>query len=168
MVTSRAQPPSRPRSLLERALLDPARAAITLGRAGLADPLLGAAYAAAVARWGPSVAAAYTAAARRHPARPAIIDDDGPFTYAELDRFTDRVAGGLPGERTVGAVGILCRNHRGFVIATVAAAKAGRGTVYLNTGFAAPQLAEVIGREHASVVVHDDEFADIVSTAASK
>ena len=44
-------------------------------------------------------------------------------------------------------VGIMCRNHRGFIEATLAAAKLGASALYLNTMFAGPQLVEVTRRE---------------------
>ncbi len=34
-------------------------------------------------------------------------------------------------------VGIMCRNHRGFIEATVAVSKLGADALYLNTAFAA-------------------------------
>ena len=52
----------------------------------------------------------------------------------------------------------MARNHRGFVEATVAAAKLGADLIYLNTAFAGPQLVDVLEREKPSVVVHDEEF----------
>ena len=41
----------------------------------------------------------------------------------------------------------MCRNHRGFVDATIAAAKLGADMLYLNTAFAGPQLVDVLDRE---------------------
>ena len=41
----------------------------------------------------------------------------------------------------------MARNHRGFVEATVAAAKLGADLIYLNTAFAGPQLVDVLERE---------------------
>ena len=41
----------------------------------------------------------------------------------------------------------MCRNHRGFVDASVAAAKLGADILYLNTAFAGPQLVDVLERE---------------------
>ena len=46
-------------------------------------------------------------------------------------------------------IGVMCRNHRGFIEATAAAAKIGASAIYLNTMFAGPQLAEVTRREQA-------------------
>ena len=38
------------------------------------------------------------------------------------------------------AIAVMCRNHRGFVDTSIAAAKLGADLVYLNTAFAGPQL----------------------------
>ena len=56
----------------------------------------------------------------------------------------------------------MCRNHRGFVEATLAAAKLGASALYLNTMFAGPQLAEVTRREGPKALVYDEEFADLL------
>ena len=56
----------------------------------------------------------------------------------------------------------MCRNHRGFVEATLAAAKLGASALYLNTMFAGPQLAEVTRREGPKALVYDEEFTDLL------
>ena len=130
------------------------------------DRMLG--YGLALARWGATPAAGYAAAAARFPDRVAVIDDVGAISFSELHRRTNALADAL-GDRGIGAgdgVAILCRNHRGFIEATVAASKLGADILYLNTGFAAPQLAEVLGREGASCVVYDAEFAEVVHAGA--
>ncbi len=68
-------------------------------------------------RWGFTPAAGYATAAARYPDDPAIIDEHGTVTFAELDRRTSAIARGLQ-EAGVGEgdrVALLCRNHRGFV-----------------------------------------------------
>ena len=62
-------------------------------------------------------------------------------------------------------VAILVRNHRGFLDASLAAAKLGADMLYLNTAFAAPQLGEVCEREKPSVVIHDQEFTELIDKA---
>jgi fatty-acyl-CoA synthase len=57
----------------------------------------------------------------------------------------------------------MCRNHRGFVEATVACAKLGAGALYLNTMFAGPQITDVLQREDPAAVIYDDEFAELVA-----
>ena len=59
-------------------------------------------------------------------------------------------------------IGIMCRNHRGFVEATLAAAKLGASALYLNTMFAGPQLVEVTRREGPKALVYDEEFAGLL------
>ena len=41
----------------------------------------------------------------------------------------------------------MCRNHRGFIEATVACSKLGASALYLNTAFAGPQITDVMRRE---------------------
>ena len=62
----------------------------------------------------------------------------------------------------------MCRNHRGFVDASVAVAKLGADLLYLNTAFAGPQLVDVLGRERPAAVIHDEEFTELLSDADIK
>ncbi|MEO6203821.1 MAG: AMP-binding protein [Mycobacteriales bacterium] len=119
----------------------------------------------AVARWGISPATGYAAGAARHPARPAIIDDNGTLTWREVDARTDRLAGHLRARGVLegDAVGLLARNGRGFVEVATALAKCGADVLYLNTGTAAGQLDEVLTREGAVAVLHEEEFAELLS-----
>ena len=54
----------------------------------------------------------------------------------------------------------MCRNHRGFVLASLAASRLGADLVLLNTDFSAPQLAQTLTSYELGAVVHDEEFAD--------
>jgi fatty-acyl-CoA synthase len=124
--------------------------------------------AAALRRWGPTPAAAYAGAAIRYPDRAAIVDDRGTLTFLEVQRRTNALAAELAragiGEHD--GVAIMCRNHRGFIDATVACSKLGASALYLNTAFAAPQLAEVLSREQPTAVIYDEEFAELVHAGA--
>jgi acyl-CoA synthetase (AMP-forming)/AMP-acid ligase II len=119
---------------------------------------------AALARWGASPAAAYAGSAIRYPDRLAIVDDRGTLTFAEVHARTNALARALAAEGVSerDGVAIMCRNHRGFVEATVACSKLGASALYLNTAFAAPQIADVLEREQAVAVIYDEEFADLV------
>ena len=64
-------------------------------------------------------------------------------------------------------VAIMCRNHRGFIDATVACSKLGAGALYLNTAFAGPQIADVIAREDAVAVIYDEEFAELMAAGST-
>ncbi len=124
---------------------------------------------AAAVPWGATTSAALALAVGREPRRAAIIDDEGSVSYRALWRRSDGVAHGL---RALGAgpnvtVGIMCRNHRGFIDALVGASKTGADLVLLNTGFAGPQLADVVAAEGIEIVVHDDEFAEQAAACAA-
>jgi len=123
---------------------------------------------AALRRWGPSPAAAYTGSAIRWPERLAIVDERGALTFREVDRRTNALARVLQraGIREGDGVAIMCRNHRGFIEATVACSKLGANVLYLNTAFAGPQIADVLEREAPVAVIYDEEFAELVREGA--
>jgi fatty-acyl-CoA synthase len=103
-------------------------------------------------------------AARRHGESTALVDELGSLTFADLDRRSNALANAWRaegiGDRV--SVGILCRNHRGFLDATYATAKLGGRALYLNTDFAGPQVRDVCAREGVEVLVYDEEFGAIV------
>ena len=116
-------------------------------------------------RWGASPATGVTTAAIHHPHELAIVDERGALSWERLHRRSNALAHSFaamgigPGD----GVGIMCRNHRGFIEATLAAAKLGASALYLNTMFAGPQLAEVTRREGPKALVYDEEFGDLLS-----
>ncbi|MFF0611266.1 SDR family NAD(P)-dependent oxidoreductase [Nocardia tengchongensis] len=112
-------------------------------------------------RDGVGLATALSSFAARFPDRPAMIDDDGPITAAELDRQVRRLAAALRARwdvRRGQRVGVLCRNHRGFMLAAYAAARLSADLVPLNYGFAGPQIGEVLDRERVELLCYDGEF----------
>ena len=120
-----------------------------------------------LAQWGASPAAGIAAAAINHPDETMLVDEAGEVTFAEAHSSSNAVARALADEG-VGegdGVAIMCRNHRGFVDATLAVSKLGANGLYMNTGFAAPQLAEVVEREEPVALVYDEEFGDLLSKA---
>ncbi len=141
-----------------------------LARSGLVAPMRPdkvARIAWIAARCGASPAVAVLAGAVRHPDRPMVVDELGTLTWQDVDRRSDAMAAGL---REVGVcegdrVGLMCRDHRGFVEATMAVAKLGADVLLLNTAFAKPQLTEVCKREEAAALIYDEEFAELVAEA---
>lgn len=122
-----------------------------------------------LARWGVTPAAGYAVGAARHPDRVALVDDLGSLTYREVNDRTDRLAGELRA-RGVGVgdgVGLLARNGRGFVESMVAISKCGADVLCLNTGLAGDQLAQVLTREGAVAVVHDEAFSAVLEQTGS-
>jgi fatty-acyl-CoA synthase len=122
----------------------------------------------ALRRFGPTPAAGYTGAAIRYPDELALVDELGSLTFGEIHRRTNGLAHGLADAGIVegDGVAIMCRNHRGFIDATVACSKLGAHALYLNTAFAAPQITDVVKREGPRAIIFDEEFADLVHDAA--
>ena len=142
----------------------------TMVRAGIIAPLRPDKYlriAAVVRREGLSVTSGFAMSAQRCPNRPGLVDELGALTFRELDRRADALAAALqslPGG-TPEVVAIMCRNHRGFVEALIAANRIGADILLLNTSFAGPALADVVNREAADAVIYDEEFTDSVDRA---
>jgi acyl-CoA synthetase (AMP-forming)/AMP-acid ligase II len=115
-------------------------------------------------RWGASPALGITTAAIHHPHEIAIVDERGALSFERLQKRTNALARSFAamGIGHEDGVGIMCRNHRGFIEATLAAAKLGASALYLNTMFAGPQLAEVTRREKPKALVYDSEFAGLL------
>jgi acyl-CoA synthetase (AMP-forming)/AMP-acid ligase II len=115
-------------------------------------------------RWGASPATGIATAAIHHPHEIAVIDERGSLSFERLHRRSNALADSFAamGIGYGDGVGIMCRNHRGFLEATLAAAKLGASALYLNTMFAGPQLAEVTRREGPKALVHDAEFAGLL------
>jgi len=145
------------RTLLDTGMIQPVRPDKALRSLGV------------LRRWGPTSPSAYAGAAIRFPERTAIVDERGTLTFAEVDRRTSALANELrrAGISEQDDVAIMCRNHRGFVEATVACGKLGAGVLYLNTAFAGPQIADVLEREDPVALVYDEEFTELVREGAA-
>ncbi|HEU5035334.1 MAG TPA: AMP-binding protein [Mycobacteriales bacterium] len=157
---------------LIRPLADGTAGLKVIARTGLLSPvrpdrLVGMSL--AFARWRTSPAAAYAVGAARDPGRIAVIDERDQLSYADVDRQSNAVAAALAerGVRRGDAVGLLARNSAQFVIGLVAITKLGADVLYLNTGFAGPQLGDVLERERAAAVVADEEFAPLLGRVAA-
>jgi len=154
-------------SSLKASLADSAFEARVLSEAGilgLMRPDKALRIGSAFLRWGASPATGVTTAAIHHPHEIAVIDERGSLTWERLHLRSNALARSLgtlgigPGD----GVGIMCRNHRGFLEATLAAAKLGASALYLNTMFAGPQLVEVTRREAPRALIYDEEFAGLL------
>jgi fatty-acyl-CoA synthase len=120
-----------------------------------------------VVRWGTGPAGGFATLAAREPHQVGVVDELGELTWGELQRRSNSLARALA-ERGVtegDSVAVMCRNHRGFIDATIAIAKLGADILYLNTAFAGPQLVDVLEREAPSMVIHDEEFTGLLAGA---
>ncbi|MGC1166036.1 MAG: AMP-binding protein [Solirubrobacterales bacterium] len=119
---------------------------------------------ATLVRWGASPATGIATAAIGYPHEIGVVDERGALSFERLHRRSNALARSFAamGIGHEDGVGIMCRNHRGFIEATLAAAKLGASALYLNTMFAGPQLVEVTQREKPKALVYDSEFADLL------
>jgi fatty-acyl-CoA synthase len=142
------------------------RKIIESGTFRLENPLNYAAMAADIGKWG-EIGMLPAFNARRTPDRAAIIDDEGSFTYKELDEAANAVAHALlaKGVRGGDGVAILARNHRWFAVAQFGCARVGARIILLNSSFSGPQIKEVSDREGAKLIIYDDEYTEDVSKA---
>jgi len=123
---------------------------------------------AAALRRGFSPATACALAAARHPERAAVIDERGALSFAELERRSLALAAALHARFGVGperALALMCRNHRGFVEALLAAAHLGADLLLLNTEFPGPQLAEALARRPLGALIADADLAATLDAA---
>src|SRR5690242_2515779 len=116
-------------------------------------------------RWGLSLAGELRSAAARDPQRTAVVDDHRRLTYGQLDERVRRLAHALdggyglaPGDR----IGVLCRNSAAMLEAVAAASVLGIDAVLVNTGLGPAQLGTVVHRERIRLLVHDDEFFELL------
>jgi len=120
--------------------------------------------------WKLTPASAFAVSALRYPDEPAIVDERGSLTFAQVEARTNSLAhafayeGVGPGD----SVAIMCRDHRWFIEATVALSKLGATALYYNTAFAGPQLKEVTEREDPVGIVYDEEFAEVLEKAVGE
>ncbi|CUR56308.1 AMP-dependent synthetase and ligase [metagenome] len=118
-----------------------------------------------VLRWGTGPAGGFATLASRAPHEVGVIDELGELTWGELHRRSNSLARSERGVREGDSVAVMCRNHRGFIDASIAVAKLGADILYLNTAFAGPQLVDVLDREAPRMVVHDEEFSGLLAGA---
>ena len=142
---------------------DAATAALQSGLLRPVGPRAGAKIISGLWRTGLTPAAAIAINAARHPERDAIIDDEGATTYHELDQRIESIAGALWTRRRGRCTfAVLCRNHRGFIEAFAVGSRLGHEVVFLNTEITESQLARILERHQPDVLVHDEEYHDIV------
>jgi fatty-acyl-CoA synthase len=108
--------------------------------------------------------------AARLPAKQAVICGDVQWTYAELDRITNRFAHGLvargvaPGDR----VAILSRNSHAFVVLRFALARLGAVLVPINFMLNADEVAYILRHAGARLLAVGPDFVGLANAAAAR
>ncbi|MFD3807288.1 AMP-binding protein [Streptomyces sp. NPDC058619] len=105
----------------------------------------------------PTVLHAFRAAAARAPGRTALAYFDGRTGYAEADALSDSVAGHLAqrGVRRGDRVAVMLQNTPHFVLAVLAAWKAGAVVVPLNPMYKSGEVGHVLRDSGAVALVCD-------------
>ena len=124
----------------------------------------------ALLRFGPTPAGGYGASAERYGSETAIIDELGTLTFREVHERTNALAHALTADGVTAGdnVGLMCRNHRGFIDAVVACSKLGANVLFLNTAFSGPQLTDVAKREKPKALIYDHEFEELMHDASRR
>src|ERR1700712_2333062 len=121
----------------------------------------------ALARWGFTPATGWGVGGARWPKEKAVVDDFGSLTFTEIDEQSSAIATALAekGVKEGAAVGVLMRNTRWMLLTLAALSKVGADAILLNTGFGAPQIADVCESEDAKAVIYDAEFDNLFEEA---
>ena len=109
-------------------------------------------------RHGATVAAAAVLAAERRPHQPVLVDGDGPISGQDLLRAAQRLAARWSADGMISAgepLGLLCGNHRRFVIALIAGSLIGADIVLLSTYSPPRELLDVLDDHQVRTLVSD-------------
>jgi acyl-CoA synthetase (AMP-forming)/AMP-acid ligase II len=111
-----------------------------------------------------------TRSAARHPDRPAVVDGDRRFSYAELNAWVNRVAHGLlaRGYSRGDALALASGNSVEFLVTYYACAKLGVVCVPLNLGWHRDEVAYVLEHSEARGIVVESQLLEVVSPAIEK
>ncbi|MBA9005760.1 AMP-binding protein [Thermomonospora cellulosilytica] len=108
--------------------------------------------------------------AQARPHEPALTDEHGTTTWAELAARTDRLIGALRalGLQVGDAIAIHCGNRREYFELMAAAGHTGLRYVLVNWHWTADELAYVLTDSGASVLFSEAAFADVARDAAAR
>ena len=109
--------------------------------------------------------------AARYPDETMIVDELGTLTFGEVHRRTNALAHALSdaGIKEGDGVGIMCRNHRGFIESTVAVSKLGRRRALPQHRLRrARSSTEVVKREKPAAIIYDEEFTGLLADAGKR
>lgn len=116
-----------------------------------------------------TIGAALSRSARKHPIRLALAFGERRWHYAELDRAVNRVANRLlaaglsPGDR----LAVYGKNSDAYVIAWLAATRAGLVHVPINFALSADELRYILEQSGAAGLLSDLSLADNVTKASA-
>src|SRR5215211_7095202 len=100
--------------------------------------------------------------ARRSPRAPAVVDERGELTYEELDRQAGLLASHLrnAGVRPDEVVGVYMGRCAEYVVACLAALKAGGAYLPLELAYPPSMLEEVVADSEPRIVLTQERYAE--------
>ncbi|MEJ6550707.1 AMP-binding protein [Corynebacterium sp. USCH3] len=118
----------------------------------------------AIVQWSFTPAGLLAIGAAQDPYHTAILDDAGSITYGELHDQTNKLAEALyrTGVRERDKIGMLSRNHRGFIMTMCAHGRLGTDIVLFNTGASAEQTRAVMKEQKIDLLFIDEEFIPLL------
>ncbi|MCF4007254.1 AMP-binding protein [Corynebacterium uropygiale] len=120
-------------------------------------------------RWGAMETAALANAARRHPDRLGLVDDEGELTYADFWEESVRLALGLQARGIGGGkhVAVLARNGRSSILPLTCRHLLGFHIFMVNANSSAAQIEHLLEFHHIDCFIVDEEFLDRVTERAA-
>jgi fatty-acyl-CoA synthase len=117
-----------------------------------------------IVQWSFTPAGLLALGAAQDPYHTAVIDDAGSITYGELHSQTNKLAEALyrTGVRERQRIGMLSRNHRGFLMTLCAHGRLGTDIVLFNTGASAQQTRAVMKEQKIDLLFIDEEFIPLL------
>ena len=108
--------------------------------------------------------------AAQKPDEPALIDESGTTTWAELDDRVNRLVHALRGRglRAHDTIALVCGNRREFFEVFLAAAHGAWVVVPVNWHWTADELAYVVDNSGATAVIVDDRFTEVAVRGAGR
>jgi long-chain acyl-CoA synthetase len=105
--------------------------------------------------------------ARINGKKIGVVDEDGQFTYQQLNERANRLANGLLGLglKKGDRIAFMADNCRQYVEAYFGPAKAGLVLVPVNARFNANEVAYNLNHSESDVLIYQDRFEEIVSRA---
>lgn len=139
--------------------IDVAKKANISEDSGLSDKI---AEAKAKLRWGSYEGALCYTAARRHPDRLGLVDDDGELTYEQLWEAANRLARGLwqRGIREGSRVAVLALNGRASILPLIARHLVGFNIFMVNANASASQIEHLLEYHEIDGIILDQEFVE--------
>ncbi len=122
----------------------------------------------AIWRCGVSYAALAVVAGRRFPQAVALVDEDGPLTFAELLEQSEALAATLlqEGLQRGQPAALISRNHRGFAVGLLGLSRVGVDVLVLSPDSPVAPLQRILDRQPVAVVLHDAELGALLAAAA--